>query len=193
MQVPLSNSQVFLGAHRRHHGRIAFPRRPSSPSWPPARCCQIFVFITSTPMGWVVQDLGKHCQMTPGTRLKQALSKPPPPHEPAFPSSQVASTVSHLKSSCTPSLKAHTPAYMLPGPAVGCRATHQTRHSPQKNGAAQTGVDRHTVAGLRVFWARAMNYSPKLQAPMNPSSNQQLHSASPLVEKYAPGLAEMSH
>ena len=152
----------------------------------------------------------KHCQMTPGTRLKHALSKPPPPHEPTFPSSQVASRVSHLKSSCTPSLKAHTPAYMLPGPAVGCRATRQTRLSgtrPRKNRAAQTAVDRRTVACLRVLWAEGHELLTEVQAPMNPalmacaafrssvgvSSDQQLQSASPLVEKYTPGLAEMSH
>ena len=130
------------GAHRRHHGRIAFPRRPSSSSWPPARCCRIFVFISSAPTEGLSRISGKHCLMTQGTWLMQAQSKPPPPHEPAFPSSQVAFMVSYLMSSCTSSLKAHTPVYMLLGPAVGCRAAHQTRRS----GTCPR-------AGLHVLWA----------------------------------------
>ena len=77
--------------------------------------------------GRVVQDLGEALPDDTRGMTEAGAVENVPPHEPAFPSSQMASMVSYLMSSCTPSLKAHTSVYMLPGLAVGCRATHQTR------------------------------------------------------------------
>ena len=123
-----------------HRCKFHFPIHRSSwgspsPSWPNSLSQEAFIVITASSKmlssfrfhnqhanGWVVQDLGEVLpddsrDMTEAGAVETSSS--------ARARVPILAGGIHgvtLKSSCTPSLKAHTPSYMLPGPVVGYRA-----------------------------------------------------------------------